>query len=192
MIKIKPNDNPFDPVISTKIPNPENVSRGLTGPPVEHRPIKNKLERCLSGDETLVLSDAENVLSQSETIIDEDDLLSGEEDLLPDDSIVTLSDRRHFITRDAEDDTESSVFLTEINTMHNENIHEYDPGTKQVESLLLLSARKYETSLENIHAASKSPPKTLTSLTFVVVSLDVSPLKGTLFFFDLGGDLDAA
>ena len=115
MIKIKPNDNPFDPVISTKVPNPENVSRGLTGPLVEHRPFKNNLERCLSGDETLVLSDAENVLSQSETIIDEDDLLSGEEDLLPDDSIVTLSDRRHFITRAAEDDNESSVFLATLN-----------------------------------------------------------------------------
>ena len=145
MIKIKPTDNPFDTVVSTKAPNPENVSRGLTGFVPEHRPFKNKLERCLSGDETLVLSDADNVLSQSETIVDEDDFLSGDEDLLP-----------------ADEDSSrpgTSVFLTEINTMHNENIHECDSGAKQVDSLLLLSARKYETSLENIHAASKPTSK---------------------------------
>ena len=100
MIKVKPSDNPFDQVLSTKIPNPDNISRGLSGFIAEHRPFNKKIKRCLSGDETLVLSDAENVLSLSETLIDDtldanegenDDLLSGDEELLPTDNIISMA-----------------------------------------------------------------------------------------------------
>ena len=98
MIKIRPNDNPFDPIINTKTAKPENTaigSKGLSSSSDEHFSVSKKLRRCLSGDETLVLSDIENVLSQSETMVDtldanaegdNDDLLSCDEDLLPKDT----------------------------------------------------------------------------------------------------------
>lgn len=162
MIKIKPSDNPFDTVVCNKSPNPENVSRGLAGFVAEHRPFKKKLKRCLSGDETLVLSDAENILSQSETLVDTidandeemDDLLSGSEDLLPPDPIVSLSSGIYF-NGEFGNETKRSVFLTEIDTTNQPVVQDNSlMSAKQVDSLLLISARQVESSLENIGDAS--------------------------------------
>ena len=124
MIKVKPSDNPFDQVLSTKNPNPDNISRGLSGFIAEHRPFNKKIRRCLSGDETLVLSDAENVLSLSETLIDDtldvnegenDDLLSGDEELLPTDNIISMANRR-YLNNEHDGQGKHSLFLTEIDS----------------------------------------------------------------------------
>ena len=162
MIKVKPSENPFDQVLSTKIPNPDNISRGLSGFIAEHRPFNKKIKRCLSGDETLVLSDAENVLSLSETLIDDtldanegenDDLLSGDEELLPTDNIISMANRR-YLSNEHDGQGKHSLFLTEIEapSRPGSQIH-----TKQVDSLLLISARQVETSLENIKDETKAP-----------------------------------
>jgi hypothetical protein len=108
-----------------------------------------------------VLSDVENVLSQSDTMVDtldaniegdNDDLLSCDEDLLPKDTFEysTFGGKQ-------------SLFLTEIETAQTPTMLDQNnmKSAKQVDSLLLISARQVEHSLEGSKDAVAKPVITI-------------------------------